>query len=129
MPKDIICSAQAPQAIGPYSQAVRCGATLYLSGQIPLEPASMTLVEGFAAQAEQVFRNVSAVLAEAGMDNSNIVKLTVFLADLEHYAALNTVMERHFSEPYPARAAFEVSRLPQSALIEVEAVAMESTDA
>ncbi|SDK97302.1 endoribonuclease L-PSP [Modicisalibacter muralis] len=125
MQRSVISSPNAPRAIGPYSQAIRCGTTLYVSGQLPLAPESMTLVEGFEAQAEQVFRNLSAVLAEAGMDGRNVAKLTIYLADLDNFAELNAIMERHFVAPYPARAAIEVSRLPKSAMIEIEAVAVE----
>lgn len=129
MQKNIVASPNAPRAIGPYSQAVRCGETLYISGQLPLNPESMRLVDGFEAQAEQVFANLSAVLAEANMDNRNVAKLTIYLADLDHFAELNTLMEHHFAAPYPARAAIEVSRLPKSALIEIEAVAVEAAHA
>lgn len=129
MQKQVIASPNAPRAIGPYSQAIRCGGTLYISGQLPLEPQSMRLAEGFEAQAEQVFCNLAAILAEAGMASRHVAKLTIYVADLGHFADLNAIMERHFSEPYPARAAIEVSALPKSALVEVEAVAMEADHA
>lgn len=126
MQKSVVSSPNAPSAIGPYSQAIRCGHLLFVSGQLPLNPESMRLVDGFEAQAEQVFRNLSAVLAEAGMDHRSVAKLTIYLTDLDEFANVNTIMERHFAAPYPARAAVEVSRLPKSALIEVEAVAVET---
>lgn len=129
MQKDVIASPNAPRAIGPYSQAIRCGKTLYISGQLPLEPESLRLAEGFEAQAEQVFRNLAAILAEAGMESRHVVKLTIYVTGLGHFADLNAIMERHFSAPYPARAAIEVSALPKSALVEVEAVAVEADHA
>lgn len=118
-----VSSDQAPQAIGTYSQAVRCGATVYLSGQIPLLPGSMQLCDGdIRAQIEQVFRNLAAVAAAAGGGLSDAVKLTVYLTDLADFAAVNEVMGRFFREPYPARAAVGVAALPRGARVEVDAI-------
>jgi len=123
MNKVIISTDNAPAAIGPYSQAVKVGATVYLSGQIPLNPNDMEIVsESFSEQAEQVFKNLAAVAKAAGANLSNAVKLTVYLTDLNNFAGLNEVMSNYFSEPYPARAAIEVSALPKGALIEIDAV-------
>jgi len=123
MNKVIISTDNAPAAIGPYSQAVKVGATVYLSGQIPLNPNDMEIVsESFSEQAEQVFKNLAAVAQVAGGNLSNAVKLTVYLTDLNNFAGLNEVMSNYFSEPYPARAAIEVSALPKGALIEIDAV-------
>lgn len=118
-----IATNEAPAAIGPYSQAVRAGGWIFLSGQIGLDPESGELVGGGAgAQARQVFRNLNAVAAAAGGSLESLVKLTVFLTDLGDYATVNEVMQAVFSEPYPARAAVEVSALPRGACVEVEAV-------
>jgi len=122
MPKQTIHSANAPQAIGTYSQAVRAGDTVYLSGQIGLDPASGTLVEGLEAQIEQVFRNLHAVAGAAGGSLQDAVKVTIFLTDMAHFARVNEAMARHFQQPYPARAAVGVASLPRGALVEVEAV-------
>lgn len=123
MNKVIISTDNAPAAIGPYSQAVKVGGTVYLSGQIPLNPNDMEIVsESFSEQAEQVFKNLAAVAKAAGANLSNAVKLTVYLTDLNNFAGLNEVMSNYFSEPYPARAAIEVSALPKGALIEIDAV-------
>jgi len=123
MNKVIISTDNAPAAIGPYSQAVKVGGTVYLSGQIPLNPNDMEIVsESFSEQAEQVFKNLAAVAQVAGGNLSNAVKLTVYLTDLNNFAGLNEVMSNYFSEPYPARAAIEVSALPKGALIEIDAV-------
>ena len=125
MQRQIIHTDQAPAAIGTYSQAVQAGNTIYLSGQIPLDPASMQLVEGdFAAQCEQVFRNLEAVLAAAGAGFGDVVKLNIYLTDLSHFATVNEIMGRHFSQPYPARAAIGVRELPKGAQVEMDAVAV-----
>lgn len=122
-PFDTVHTDQAPAAIGPYSQAVRVGELVFLSGQIPLDPATMELVPGdIAAQAEQVFRNLDAVTQAAGGSFAHIVKLTVYLTDLGNFQTVNEVMTRHFREPYPARAAIGVAALPRGAGVEVEAV-------
>ena len=123
MKKQIITTDQAPQAIGTYSQAVRVGETVYLSGQIPLQPTTMTLVEGdIQAQIRQVFANLQAVALAAGGTLADIVKLTIYLTDLGHFAAVNTVMADYIAEPYPARAAVGVAALPKGAQVEMDAV-------
>lgn len=120
--KTIIQTADAPAAIGTYSQAVRVDRTVYLSGQIGLDPASMQMVEGIDAQIHQVFKNLSAVATAAGGSLANVVKLNVFLTDLGHFPRVNEVMAGYFSQPYPARAAVGVASLPRNALVEVDAV-------
>jgi reactive intermediate/imine deaminase len=123
MSKHIIHSDKAPAAIGAYSQAVRAGNTVYLSGQIPLVPESMQIVEGgFAEQAHQVFKNMRAVCEAAGGSLDDIVKLNAYLTDLSHFATFNEVMGQYFSQPYPARAAVGVASLPKASLVEAEAV-------
>ncbi len=112
----------APAAIGTYSQAIRHNNTIYISGQIPLDPQTGELVEGIDAQIVQVFENLSAVAEAAGSDLSQALKVTVFLTDLGHFAKVNEVMEQYFSKPYPARAAVEVAGLPKEALVEADAV-------
>lgn len=119
----IIQSDNAPQAIGTYSQAVKVGSTVYLSGQIPLVPTTMELVEGdFAAQVVQVFENLSAVCTAAGGSLQQIVKLNIFLTDLSHFATVNEIMSRYFQQPYPARAAIGVAQLPKGATVEMDGV-------
>jgi reactive intermediate/imine deaminase len=123
MSKNIIHSDHAPAAIGAYSQAVRAGNTVYLSGQIPLVPASMQIVEGgFAEQAHQVFKNLKAVCEAAGGSLDQIVKLNAYLTDLNNFATFNEVMAQYFTAPYPARAAVGVASLPKGALVEAEGV-------
>ncbi len=123
MTRTIIQTDNAPQAIGTYSQAVRTGSTVYMSGQIPLDPASMELVDGdMAAQIRRVFDNLSAVAAAAGGTLNDIVKLNVFLPDLGHFALVNEIMAVYFSEPYPARAAVGVASLPKGAQVEMDAI-------
>ena len=122
MSKTIISTENAPAAIGTYSQAVRVENTVYLSGQIPLNPATMEMVEGFEQQTVQVFENLKAVAEAAGGSLSDIVKLNIFLTDLGNFAALNEVMGRYFSAPYPARAAVGVASLPRNACVEMDAV-------
>jgi reactive intermediate/imine deaminase len=123
MSKNIIHSDNAPAAIGAYSQAVRAGNTVYLSGQIPLVPASMQIVEGgFAEQAHQVFKNLKAVCEAAGGSLDQIVKLNAYLTDLGNFATFNEVMAQYFNAPYPARAAVGVASLPKGALVEAEGV-------
>ncbi len=117
-----IHTVAAPQAIGTYSQAIRCGETVYLSGQIALDPATMQLVEGVDAQIHRVFQNLQAVAAEAGGSLDHAVKLTVYLTDLAHFARVNEVMAAYFGQPYPARAAVGVASLPRGALIEIDAI-------
>ena len=122
MSKQIISTDRAPQAIGTYSQAVRAGDTIYLSGQIGLDPASMQLVEGIEAQVHRVFGNLKAVAEAAGGSLADMVKLNIFLTDLGHFALVNTVMAEYFSQPYPARAAVGVASLPRGALVEADGV-------
>lgn len=123
MTRETIHTDKAPQAIGPYSQAVRVGDTVFLSGQIPLDPATMALVEGgIEAQTRRVFDNLRAVCEAAGGALSDIVKLNIYLTDLSHFGTVNDVMTTYFSEPYPARAAIGVAALPKAAGVEVEAV-------
>ncbi len=124
MPKAIIHTNHAPAAIGAYSQAVRAGNTVYLSGQIPLDPASMTVVgEGdFRAETHQVFKNLQAVARAAGGELDDIVKLNAYLTDLAHFAIFNEVMAEYFQQPYPARAAVGVAALPKGVQVEAEAV-------
>jgi reactive intermediate/imine deaminase len=123
MSRQIIHTAQAPAAIGPYSQAVRAGNTVYFSGQIPLDPATGDLVEGdISAQARRSFDNLKAVAEAAGGSLGEIVRLGLYLTDLSQFAAVNAVMQEYFSAPFPARSTIEVSGLPRGALFEVEAV-------
>jgi len=123
MSKDIIVTAAAPKAIGPYSQAVRVGNTVWVSGQIPLDPVSGELVKGpIEAQARRVFENLKAIVSAAGYQLDEVVKATVFLTDLKNFAAVNQVMAEYFREPYPARAALGVAALPRGAEIEVECI-------
>ena len=123
MTREIIRTKQAPEAIGPYSQAVKNGDTVYLSGQIPLDPATMTVVPGdIGTQAHRVFQNLRAVCEAAGGSLDGILKLTIYLTDLGHFAAVNQVMTEHFREPFPARATIGVASLPLGVAIEVEAV-------
>jgi reactive intermediate/imine deaminase len=123
MNREVIQSAAAPAAIGPYSQAVRAGNTLYMSGQIPLDPKTMQIVDGgIDAQARQVFANLRAVAAAAGATLNDIVKLTILMTDLSEFAKVNEIMATHFDAPYPARATYQVAALPRGARIEVEAV-------
>ncbi|MDI1229671.1 MAG: RidA family protein [Methylobacter sp.] len=123
MSKYIIQTDKAPQAIGTYSQAIKVDRTVYLSGQIPLVPETMVLIEGdISAQTTQVFENLKAVAEAAGGDFSDIVKLTVFLTDLAHFPIVNEIMGRYFQEPYPARAAVGVTALPKAADVEMDAI-------
>jgi reactive intermediate/imine deaminase len=121
--KSIISTDKAPSAIGTYSQAVKVNHTVYLSGQIPLVAETMTVVEGdFAAQAEQVFKNLVAVCEAAGGGINDMVKVNIFLTDLSNFAIVNEVMSKYFNQPYPARAAVQVSRLPKDVEIEIDGV-------
>jgi reactive intermediate/imine deaminase len=122
MMKQPIHTAAAPQAIGTYSQAIRCGETVYLSGQIGLDPATMQLVEGIDAQIHRVFQNLRAVAVEAGGSLDHAVKVTVYLTDLSHFARVNEIMATYFGQPHPARAAVGVASLPRGALIEIDAI-------
>lgn len=123
MPREIIRTDQAPAAIGAYSQAVKVGDTVYLSGQIPLDPATMQLVEGdMAAQIRRVFDNLAAVARAGGGSLADTIKLNVFLIDLGHFALVNQIMAEYFQEPYPARAVIGVTVLPRGAQVEIDAV-------
>jgi reactive intermediate/imine deaminase len=123
MTKEIIQTDKAPKAIGTYSQAVKVGHTIYLSGQIPLVPETMTIIEGdITAQITQVFDNLKAVAEAAGGDLSDIVKLNVFLTDLSNFPIVNEIMGLYFQEPYPARAAIGVAALPKNAGVEMDAI-------
>jgi len=122
MARTIIQTADAPAAIGTYSQAVRIDNTVYLSGQIGLEPASMQLADGIDAQIHQVFRNLRAVALAAGGDLADIAKLNIFLTDLVHFTRVSEIMAEYFAAPYPARAALGVASLPRGAMIEADAV-------
>lgn len=123
MKKTVVASDNAPSAIGTYSQAIRSGDLVFMSGQIPLVPATMEVVEGdFEARARQVFDNLQAVARAAGGELDNIVKLTIYLTDLDNFAAVNAVMSDYFNEPYPARAALGVSSLPKGVDVEAEAI-------
>jgi reactive intermediate/imine deaminase len=122
MPKAQISTPHAPGAIGTYSQAIRCGDTVYLSGQIGLDPATMQLAEGIDAQVKRVFDNLQAVAAAAGGTLDDAAKLTIYLTDLAHFAKVNETMAAYFTQPYPARAAIGVASLPRGALIEADAI-------
>lgn len=123
MSKVIISTTQAPAAIGTYSQAVKIGTTVYLSGQIPLDPTTMQLVsEDFAEQAHQVFKNLAAVCEAAGGTINDMVKVNIFLTDLSKFATVNETMAQYYDQPYPARAAVQVSALPRGAQIEIDGV-------
>jgi len=120
--KTIIQTDKAPAAIGTYSQAVKAGNTVYLSGQIPLIPETMELVEAFEDQVHQVFKNLSAVCEAAGATLDHISKLNIFMIDLGHFATVNEIMAQYFEQPYPARAAIGVKELPKGAQIEMDAI-------
>ena len=123
MSKEVIHSDNAPAAIGTYSQAIKTGALVFMSGQIPLDPTTMEVVDGnFEARARQVFDNLGAVAAAAGGDLNQIVKLTIFLTDLGNFATVNSVMEDYFEQPFPARAAVGVASLPKGVDVEADAI-------
>ncbi|HWG10283.1 MAG TPA: RidA family protein [Rhodanobacteraceae bacterium] len=123
MPQIPVQTDRAPKAIGPYSQAVRCGNTVYLSGQIPLDPASGELVQGdIAIQARRVFDNIKAVCEAAGGSLAHIARVGIYLVDLGDFAAVNAVMADYFAQPYPARSTIGVAALPKGARVEVDAV-------
>jgi len=123
MSKKIIATPQAPAAIGPYSQAVQVGNLVFLSGQIPLDPTTMSLVEGdISAQARQVFKNLAAVATAAGGSLNDCVKVHIFLTDLSHFAKVNEIMQEFFQAPYPARAAIGVAALPRGSAVEIDAI-------
>tara|TARA_R110002167_G_scaffold131299_7_gene315025 strand:+ start:864 stop:1250 length:387 start_codon:yes stop_codon:yes gene_type:complete len=123
MSKSVIQTDQAPQAIGTYSQAIKSGTTVYLSGQIPLVPETMEMVsEDFAEQAHQVFKNIKAVCVAAGGSTADLAKVNIFLTDLSKFATVNEIMSQYIKQPYPARAAVQVSALPRGAQIEIDGV-------
>jgi reactive intermediate/imine deaminase len=123
MPKETIVTPRAPAAIGPYSQAIRAGSTIYLSGQIPLDPRTKQLVDGdIRAQTRQVFENLAAVAEAAGGSLSNAVRLTIYLTDLAHFSVVNEVMAEFCTEPYPARVTIGVAQLPRGAAVEVDGI-------
>jgi len=122
MSRSIIATDKAPAAIGTYSQAVRVNNTVYMSGQIPLDPTTMELVEGFENSVRRVFDNLTAVAEAAGGSLADIAKLNIFLTDLGHFATVNEIMAEYFEQPYPARAAVEVAGLPKGAEVEMDAV-------
>ena len=123
MTRQTIHTSSAPQAIGPYSQAVRAGDTVYLSGQIPFDPATMQLVSGdIEAEIHQVFKNLKAVAEAAGSSLAHAVKVNVFLTDLAHFAKVNEIMATYCTQPFPARAAIGVAQLPRGARVEIECV-------
>ena len=122
--KEAISSPGAPKAIGPYSQAVRAGQLLFVSGQVPLDPATGQMVEGdIAAQTRRVFDNLAAVLQAGGRSFADVVRTTVFLADMNDFATVNEVYGTYFTEPYPARATVQVARLPKDARVEIDVIA------
>jgi len=120
--KGIIQTKDAPAAIGTYSQAVRAGDTVYISGQIGLDPATMQMAEGIEAQTHRVFRNLAAVADAAGLGLDHAVRVTVYLTDLAHFARVNEIMAQYVREPFPARAAVGVAGLPRGALVEIDAI-------
>ena len=122
MTKTVITSDKAPAAIGPYSQAIKAGNTVYMSGQIPLDPKTMELVEGIEAQVVQVFENLKSVAEAAGGSFKDIVKLNIFLTDLGNFAKVNEIMGKYFEQPYPARAAIGVASLPRGSQVEIDAI-------
>ena len=122
--KNVISTSAAPGAIGPYSQAIDTGSMLYASGQIPINPATGEIPEGIKAQTAQSIQNVKAILAAAGLTTANVVKTTVFLADMNDFAAMNEVYASVFEAPYPARSAVAVRTLPKNVLVEIEVIAM-----
>ena len=123
--KKIVYTDHAPKAVGPYSQAVEANGTLYISGQIPIDPATGKFVEGgIAEQTEQVMKNIGAILKEAGYEFSNVVKSTCLLSDMDNFAAMNVVYGKYYTENSPARAAYAVVKLPLGALVEIETIAV-----
>jgi 2-iminobutanoate/2-iminopropanoate deaminase len=123
--KHAVSSSEAPKAIGPYSPAVRAGQLLFISGQVPIDPATGNLIEGdIAAQTRRVFENIGALLKAAGLTYAHIVRTTVFLADMNDFAAMNQTYATYFAEPYPARSTVQVSRLPKDARVEIDVVAV-----
>lgn len=122
--KQVLATDQAPAAIGPYSQGIAAGETVYVSGQLPLDPATGAFPEGIAAQTAQSLKNIQAILAQQGMTLANVVKTTVFLADINDFAEMNKVYGEFFTQPYPARSAVQVAKLPKNAPLEIECIAV-----
>lgn len=122
--KEAISVQNAPAAIGPYSQGIDAGSLVFVSGQLPVDPATGKIPEGIGAQTEQALKNVSAILAAKGLSLANVVKTTVFLADLGDFAGMNEVYAKHFETPYPSRSAFQVAKLPLGAPLEIECIAV-----
>lgn len=122
--KQAIATTNAPGAIGPYSQAIDAGAFVFVSGQIPVDPATGEVAEGISAQAAQSLKNLAAILDAAGLSTANVVKTTVFLADMADFAAMNAEYAKAFAEPFPARSAVAVRELPKGVLVEIEAIAV-----
>lgn len=124
--KKVISTTAAPKAIGPYSQAIEAGGMIFLSGQLPIDPATGTMPEGIEAQTRQSFANIKAILAEAGCTVDHIVKTTVYLTDMSLFAPMNEVYAQQFSGAFPARSAFAVKELPKQALVEIEVIAVKA---
>lgn len=122
--KQVLATEQAPAAIGPYSQGIAADETVYVSGQLPLDPATGAFPEGIAAQTAQSLKNIQAILAQQGMTLANVVKTTVFLADINDFAEMNKVYGEFFTQPYPARSAVQVAKLPKDAPLEIECIAV-----
>lgn len=122
--KQVLATDQAPAAIGPYSQGIAASETVYVSGQLPLDPATGAFPEGIAAQTAQSLKNIQAILAQQGMTLANVVKTTVFLADINDFAEMNKVYGEFFTQPYPARSAVQVAKLPKNAPLEIECIAV-----
>ena len=122
--KEQIATTKAPSAIGPYSQGVAAGDMVFVSGQLPLDPSTGEFPEGIAAQTAQALENMKAILAEKGMTLDNVVKTTVFLADLNDFVPMNEVYGKYFAQPYPARSAIQVAKLPKNAPLEIECIAV-----
>jgi 2-iminobutanoate/2-iminopropanoate deaminase len=124
MKKEVVCTSSAPAPVGPYSQAVKVGNTLYCSGQIPLHPSSGAIPDGIEAQTRQVLENLKAVLTAGGADFPNVVKTTVFLKDMNDFPVMNAIYAEAFTEAPPARSTVQVSRLPKDVLVEIDAIAV-----
>ena len=124
MEKKVICAANAPKAVGPYSQAIQAGETLYVSGQLPVNPADGSVAESIEGQTRQSLANLNAILSEAGMGFGNVVKTTVLLDDIKNFAAMNAVYAEHFAAPFPARVCYQVAALPLGVKVEIDAVAV-----